>query len=95
MSTVPRGGPVDVGGSGVGAVRVHVMHAGQGALPQKNTKSTKRGTQPNRFEQETTEGTESGPKREPDMDEWAAGFNGSGAQRFRFSGLRSLRLLLF
>src|SRR5882724_4589910 len=33
------GGPVGVGGSGVGAVHVHVMHAGQGALPQKNTKS--------------------------------------------------------
>ncbi len=71
------GGPVGVGRRRVGAGHVHVMHAGQGALPQKNTKSTKRGAQSNRFEQETTEGTESGLKRGHDTDEWAGELNRS------------------
>ncbi len=88
------GGPVGVGRRGVDAVHVHVMHLGQGALPQKNTKSTKRGAQPNRFEQEKTEETESGVKRARDTNEWAADFNGNRAQTFPFSDLRSLGCLL-
>ena len=84
------GGPVGVGRRRVGAGHVHVMHAGQEKAEreklhhksetessQNSTRSTKRAAQPNRFEQETTEGTESELERGEDTDESAADLNRS------------------